>query len=121
MSQTAKGFTYPDPNDQVMDLPAIVETFAEEVNDHVGRIAAGSVGGLVLGAAGTATAAVVFPAGRFSAPPVVVCNITSGYPAAGTNQNAFAFATAVTAAGFTMNYRRGAADTGVVSWVAVQV
>lgn len=121
MPNTTKGFPYPSASDPAAEGAAAIEDLAEAVDTHLGRMAAGSVGGLTLGAAGTTTAAVSFPVGRFTSAPVVVCTITSGYPAAGTAQNAFAWASSVTASGFTMNYRRGAADTGVVSWVAVQV
>lgn len=121
MPDTSLGFPYPGPLEPVAEGAAAIEALAVEVNDTVGRHAAGTVTGLTLGASGSTSQAVTFPAGRFTAPPVVTCNITTGYPAAGTVQNAFAWASAVTASGCTINYRRSAADTGTVVWHAVQV
>ena len=124
MGTTAKGFTHPDPVSPVGDLPAEFEEFADQVDATVGRHAAGTVTGLALGSAGSTSQAVVFPVGRFTAPPVVVCTLSGGIPSSGSSSpsnNAWAWASNVTASGCNINYRRGAADTGTVDWHAIQV
>lgn len=124
-AQTARGFTYPQGSDDAATLDTTLETLAEEVNDHVGRHAAGTVSGLVVGSGGgSVTASVSFPAGRFTTTPVVVTTLMSGIPNAGATgvaANAWAWASSISPTGCTINYRRGAADTGVVAWHAVEV
>lgn len=125
MGQTTKGFTYADPVDAVGDFPATSQVQAEELDTHVGRHAAGVVSGLVVGSGGgSTTASVSFPAGRFTTTPVVVTTLMSGIPGAGVTgaaANAWAWASSISPTGCTINYRRGAADTGTVAWHAMEV
>ncbi len=122
---TILGFPYPDGAESVASLDDTGQELAEALDAVVGRHAAGTVSGLVVGAGGgTVSVPVSFPADRFTAAPVVVTTLISGIPNAGTTgaaANAWAWASSATASGFTMNYRRGAADTGIVAWMAVQL
>ena len=117
---------YSEGADAVNTVDETMQALAERLDELAtlhGRHAAGVTPNMVLAAAGTATTNVVFPVGRFTAAPVVVCNIITGNPATGAGapaNNSSAWASGITAAGCTVNYRRGAADTGVVAWQAVQ-
>lgn len=107
MGQTARGFTFVDPVDGVGTLPTVMEELAEEVNDHVGRHAAGIENGIATGSAGSYTRSVVFPVGRFTAagPSAITCTVSSGNPTAATTNWTIAWATGISASGFTINVR----------------
>lgn len=90
---TTHGFRYPSDTDPVNDGAEAVRNLANDVDDRVGAFACGSVV-VAVAAATNASAAVVFPAGRFAAAPRVVATIngallygasTSAITAAGCN------------------------------------
>lgn len=118
--QTAKGFTYPEGTDDAATLDTTIQTLAEEVDETVGRHAAG---GPVAHnyVSGTGSVPVSFPAGRFTTAPVVVCNVVVGLIGGLTNGHSTAWASNVTATGFDMQFRRSAAGAMEAVWVAVQV
>jgi len=125
-SQTTRtGLPFPVGTDRVMDGDDAMAALANRLDGSTpgpfvsvpfskaaGRVAV-PVNAAVLG-----TAAVTFPAGRFTQPPIMNANITS-------HSNFYAVATAVTASGFTAN-ARNADNTPLTAtiqfdWTAVQM
>lgn len=116
---TGKGFRVPLDTDPVADGALATRNLGTDVNDHVGRHAAGSVT-VNLSAAASGDAAVTFPVGRFNATPVLIptvvgnnayyaIRVTSGLSTAGGNVR--------------VCHRDNTAATASVQvdWVAVQV
>ncbi|HEY7487132.1 MAG TPA: hypothetical protein VH912_21935 [Streptosporangiaceae bacterium] len=80
------------------------------------RIVWGSVAVPIATANTAASAAVTFPAGSFTAAPFIVAGISTGPPAAGS---AFAWPSAGTASGFTMNAMRSNTSTQTCWYIAI--
>lgn len=85
MGLTAKGLPYPDPDDSIANTDAAIRELAEALDALLtGGTAAGS-DVVHLDAQATAGVPVLFPAGMFADPPVVVCSSrTSTYIATHT-------------------------------------
>lgn len=71
MPSTAKGYPYPASTD-TPDVPRDVKALADKVEALVPRIATGTAQVPANAAAASSTVAITFPAGEFTAPPVVV-------------------------------------------------
>lgn len=112
MGTTAKGFPYPDPTDAVANTDLAIKALADFLeSNNVKRIHVGSAV-VAVAAAATGTVAVVLPAGKFTAAPMVVAMAigTSVYFASTTG--------GPTAAGFTLQVRH---NTNVAQTVNVTV
>lgn len=115
-STTTRGFRYPLDSDPVSDGAAAVRNLADDVNSKVGAIARGT-STVTVTASTIGTAAVSFPAGRFTAAPAVV--------ATGNNSSVWmAYVQAVTKDRFTLGVRQvqGTSTSATVSvhWIAVE-
>lgn len=112
---TAHGFRYPLDSDPVQDGAEATRNLANDVDDLVGAIAAGTVTVNVTASA-TGSAAVTFPAGRFANAPIIVVTSRNGSYVAAT-------AAGITASGFTASVRHvdnTAATVAVqVTWIAI--
>jgi len=117
MANTARGYPYPLSSDPVAQGATAIQNLAQAVNDRAGVAASGTVTIQVTTANTAASVSVVFPAGRFTAAPVVLTTLQ-----AGTNPfNNASNAGNVTANGATI-YANGTASGGkAVGWLAVQV
>lgn len=118
-STTAKGIPYPENTDAFADGADAVKALADWMEANgAKRVHAGSVV-VPVTASATGTAAVVFPAGKFTAAPIVVamCIGTSVYFATTTG--------GPTAAGFTAQVRHNANTSQTVNvtvhYVAIQL
>lgn len=83
---TLRGFPIPLDSDPVADGAAATRALGVAVNDRVGSLATGSVV-INLAAASSGSAAVAFPAGRFSGAPKIVATVvgsTSFFASAST-------------------------------------
>jgi hypothetical protein len=73
-ANTSNGYPYPLGTDRVMDGDDSIKALAEAADDKAGISAGGKAACPAPPALNTATnVSVTFPAGRFSAPPCVVC------------------------------------------------
>lgn len=119
---TSKGFPYPTSTDPVAAGAAAIEALARSVDTNVGRLAAGLATIAMVAPYGTVTMVHVnFPAGRFTAPPVIVTNPAGANPA---NAQSSVLTGSITTAGFDVYGSRsagGATTALVVNWQAVQV
>lgn len=117
MVTTTKGYPYPLPTD-TPDVPRDLSALAAFLDTVVPfAFSAGTLAIAGLGAGASATAAVTFPAGRFTQPPIVTCS-------SDTNGNIIANPISVTTTGFTMRVNNpGAVASGAGSarWIAVQM
>lgn len=84
------------------------------------RTATGSVSVTIATANVAATAPITFPAGLFTAAPIVVPQIATGVTSVTATPIA-CWATGVSTAGATINVNRGNTTTTVVVWHAIQV
>ena len=122
-STTRAGLPYPIGTDPVSDGDDAIKNLANRLDGSSGALASAPYGmaagtvSVVFSNVPNSSAAVTFPAGRFSQPPNV---LTAG-------QNSF-FVTAagsITATGFTMNVRHAQntnqTTTVPTNWVAVQM
>ena len=121
MANTPKGYPYPVGSDRVADGDNAIQSLAEAVDTNLGRAAQGRVtmpnvptGG------GTVSAAVSFPASRFTANPRVLANCVSNLPV-GDAGFALAWATGISATGCTINLRTTRAGVADVDWIGLQV
>lgn len=117
MGTTGRGYPYPEPTEPVAQGADAIKALATAV-DTTGlvRIAAGTVSLNITSLDTNFTVPVTFPAGRFTAAPMVVTNGASFSPITATS------ATAINANGFTMNGSKEAGTgTLVCQWIAVQV
>ena len=139
-------FKYMDQNEPFMNLPTVTQQVAErleqtmqdaqippgnpDVNAILARLntleasaaavpdrwASGIASVTVAGASGVGQKAVLFPAGRFSLPPIVVVGKQSG-----TNAGHVEYAENVTKDGFTVTlYGSSSTATTNVAWIAAQ-
>lgn len=111
---TTRGFRVPLDSDPVNDGAEATRNLGQDVNDKVGVFASGSIV-INLAAAATGSAAIAFPAGRFSATPRIVATLR-------TSTTYVPSVTAASAAGATVNVRHvdsTAATTALtVDWIA---
>lgn len=123
MAATAKGFPYPAPTDAFADGDLAIKALAEFLDtNNVKAIHAGTaVAAIPNGGTGANAPAIVFPAGKFSVAPVVVCC------AVGTSTHFGVVVIAPTAAGCTLAARQyeAVASVGVtnvtLAYIAVQL
>ena len=115
-STTPKGFPYPLGSDRLMDGDDAIRNLATAVDTMVGVFAAGQVNINVTVIGNVAQTAVVFPVGRFTAPPMVVVCVN------GNPINTVVGTTGVTAAGFNAVAVKmaGAIGNVVAQWIAIQ-
>lgn len=116
-ANTAKGYPYPLGTDRVMDGDDAIHNLATAVDTMIGVGAVGSVA-VTTPASGAGTAAVTFPAGRFTSAPIISLTLVATGATVG---NGNWTATGITASGFTANYNRGAAATFNFHWLALQI
>ncbi len=114
-SNTSRGFPYPLSSEPLSAIATAIQNLAVAVNTRVGAVASG-VANVPVTSSAIGTLNITFPAGRFTAPPVVTaCAQNSVYNG---------MVNAVTATGCTVAARRldgGSATLTVpVSWIAVQ-
>lgn len=119
-STTVDGFPYPVGTDRVMDGDNAIQALAEALTGRTVRVASGV--GSITGAANVVRSlAITFPAGRFTAPPIVLVVIRGG---ASTGTPPFsvwcAASPVVTTAGATLQGSSTSANAIPVEWVAVQ-
>jgi hypothetical protein len=99
-----------------MDGDDAIHNLASAVDTKLGVAAAGSVSINASTVGNVATAAVTFPAGLFTAPPIIVTSIN------GNPINCFTGCSSVTAANASIVLVRTASPgTSVVNWYAVQL
>lgn len=117
-SQTTNGYPYPVGTDRVMDGDDAIKALAQAADTKAGVMAAGSAVVTIANGASFGTLAVTFPAGRFSAVPVVVSDIN-------TSTNTFmSTCNAPTATGVTLTAATktgsnvGTATNLTVAWIA---
>ena len=108
---TAGGWPYVTPDDHPKEYPAASQQLAEKIDARLVALPAAVATGTV----DTAGVAVTFPAGRFTATPVVTAT-------ADNNDAAIVTIAGVTAAGFTIRCfdASGAAKVANLNWIAVQ-
>lgn len=116
---TGKGFRIPLDTDPAADGALAVRNLGTDINDTVGRHAAGSVNVNVTAAA-QGDAAVAFPVGRFNVAPVLIPTVV------GNNAYyAIRVASGLTTTGGNVRvcHRDGTSATATiqVDWVAVQL
>jgi len=119
MGTTPNGLPYPEPTDPVAQGAAAIKALAEAVDPRVGAraIATGQATLTSITPNTLATLAVSFPAGRFTAAPLVFVSLN----AANVHGCTPAAATAITASGFTLNGARTTGNANIpVSWLAIQ-
>jgi hypothetical protein len=108
MATTAKGFPYPVGTDRVQDGDDAIKALAEAVgNYHGARIWATRVS-ITISNAASGNAAVTFPAGHFTAAPIVVASMSF------SSTSYFAIATSSTTTGCSVSaiHRDGTLTTG---------
>ena len=118
-ANTPKGYPYPLGTDRLMDGDDAIHALATAIDTNLGAAAAGIASLPAPSGAGVATSlAVTFPAGRFTAPPIVVSNGIGGGTALGPCTNAGA-----TASGVTLYSQRVSGSMAPISvgWYAVQL
>lgn len=111
-ANTQRGFPYPLDTDAVGDMHAHIQALAQAVDDMVGAQATGKTNVTLVSSNGVSQA-VVFPAGRFSAAPVVTATADN------SNLNIFAQVSNVTAAGFDVIARHRDAGATVSATVTI--
>jgi len=123
MPSTASGLPYPALTDSP-NGPVQIQALADALEPYIAKL--GGIGPMASGsltitpsAANTTTsAAVSFPAGRFSSGPTVIVSGYTGSSSAGTIWMSV-WATGVTATGFTMNLNRSNTTTCALAWFAI--
>jgi hypothetical protein len=119
---TAKGYPYPLGTDPVSDGDDAIKNLAEATDAKTGVCATGNVTINTPTTGTPASAAITFPAGRFTVAPIVVCSLRD--PSANAPQNFSQPASAVVSTtGATIWVCRiaGAAANCNVYWHAIQV
>jgi len=116
---TAKGFPYPLGTDRLADGDDAIKALAEKVDTAIGVCAAGTATTGVPSALNTpVSAAVTFPAGRFTVAPQVMVTIS------GSSVNAFAplGASGVNTSGFQLWYSKSSGGLAAINvlWMAIQ-
>lgn len=120
MGATAKGYPYPDPADPVANTDLAIKALADFLNANGFKVIHAAQVSVSVAAAITGSTAVTFPAGKFSAAPMVICQAL-GFSGAYTAEP-----TALpTATGFTLGVRRqdGTSTTATVQchYIALQL
>jgi hypothetical protein len=113
---TPAGVPYPLPTDPIANGAEAIHQVALALP---GKMLAGSA--VITPATAntnTAGAAVVFPAGFFTATPKVYVNPQTG-PGGGATDTVFAWSSAGSAAGFTPNIKRSTITATTVNWLAI--
>lgn len=108
---TAGGWPYVTPDDHPKEYPAASQQLAEKIDARLVALPAAVATGTV----STAGVGVTFPAGRFTAPPIVTATGES-------NDSTIVTIAGVTAAGFTVRAfdAAGVAKVSSIHWIAVQ-
>lgn len=117
MGTTTKGYRYPEPTDPVAQGADAIKNLALDVDARAGAAASGTVSLTPTALNAPVSAAITFPAGRFTVPPNVVTTVVSGNP------HQFASGqSGVTAAGFTLYLVQtgGTLTARQVAWSAHQ-
>lgn len=118
MANTPRGFPYPVGTDRVMDGDNAIQALAQAVNDRLGNMAGGLVT-ITPSAADTATTtAVTYPAGRFSATPIVLATPNSSVGQAGVIIRAWS--QSLTQTGCVIGMSRSNVVATNVMWLAVE-
>ena len=116
---TPKGYIKPNGDDPITNGDNVIATLADQVDANLGRSATGSVviPITVIGTAGSVV--VTFPAGRFTAGPIVTVTYASTNPHGGAvGASAAATATSVTIYGTKVS---GSVANITATWHAIQV
>jgi hypothetical protein len=109
------GLTVPDDSDPVAQGAAAMRTIASKL----GAVAAGTTTLSLPTANATNSTAVTFPAGRFTAAPVVTVNRSTGVGA--SNLPIWYWASGVSTSGFTLSGISAAiGGAATLTWMAVQ-
>jgi hypothetical protein len=117
-SQTPHGYPYPVGTDRVMDGDNAIQALAEAVDAHLRRgVASGSISMPITAVNTTAFATVTFPAGRFTATPIVATAVG----ASGATPFFPVTVSAVTATGCTLGAARSSGTAAFPAyWIAHQ-
>jgi hypothetical protein len=109
------GLTVPDDSDPVAQGAAAMRAIASKI----GATASGTASLAIPSANTTASVAVTFPAGRFTSPPAVMVNRTTGV--ASGSLPIYYYASSITTSGFQLNGISAASGgTATMQWLAVQ-